>query len=284
MSRLEKKRLETYSAHRATKGIRSFKCGQSIWFIGYKKHSLRLWVSRYQRGVLLVPLVSWVTPANVSEAQLLVASLRRCEHRWGWWPKYVVADMGYLSAEIKRQCRQRWQVGVLTHLRPDMHFVEPFQSEDQVACRQGQPLSWLGYDPQAQEHWFGVRETSAFCSRCWEATQCPREFAYRACEHETLLGLLPLCTQPAQRMIKQMRPWIEPAQSYEKNQLGLSRMFLNSLRFTWWMSLLADAICLLRARALLQSTPANDYLLELRPQQLTWGWSARDFHDHQKSQ
>ena len=120
MSRLEKKRLETYSAHRATKGIRSFKCGQSIWFIGYKKHSLRLWVSRYQRGVLLVPLVSWVTPANVSEAQLLVASLRRCEHRWGWWPKYVVADMGYLSAEIKRQCRQRWQVGERPQVTADL--------------------------------------------------------------------------------------------------------------------------------------------------------------------
>jgi hypothetical protein len=234
--------------------------------------------------VLLVPLVSWVAPANVSEAQLLIASLRRCEQRWGWWPKYVVADMGYLAAAIKRQCRQRWQVAVLTALRPDMHLFEPFQSQAQAACRQGQPLSWLGYDPQTQEQWFGVRQAQPLCSQCWEASQCPREFVYRAGEHETLLGLLPLCTRPAQRMLKQMRPWIEPAQSYEKNQLGLSSMFLNSLRFTWWMSLLADAVCLLRARAMLQSAPTNDCLLQLRPQQLTWDWSAELLDDHQKVQ
>jgi len=234
---------------------------------------LRLWLSQYRRGVLLVPLVSWVAPANVSEGQFLASSLRRCERRWSWWPRYVIADMGYLPANIKRQCRERWHVAVLTHLRSGMKLVEPFRSEHQVACRQGQPLSWLGYDPQAQEHWFGVAQSDALCASCWEASRCPRQFAYRASDHETLLGLLPLCTQPARRMLKQMRSWIEPAQSYEKNQLGLNRMFLNSLRLTWWVSLLADTVCLLRARALLQTKPTSDCLQELLPRQLSWDWS-----------
>ena len=66
-----------------------------------------------------------------------------------------------------------------------------------------------------------------------------------------------------------MRPWIEPAQSFEKNQLGLGDVFLNSLRFTWTMALLADAALLLRARVLLERPPSRRLLADLMPMQLT---------------
>jgi hypothetical protein len=75
-------------------------------------------------------------------------------------------------------------------------------------------------------------------------------------------------TTASQRLLQQVRPWIEPAQSYEKNQLGLSQVFFNSLQLTWIMFLLADAAVLLRAHALLQPAPVVDPLHELRPQQL----------------
>ena len=87
------------------------------------------------------------------------------------------------------------------------------------------------------------------------------------------MGLLPLCTRAAQRILKQMRPWIEPTQSYEKNQLGLSQVFLNSLRLTWSMCLLADAISIMRARALLERPPSDFLLKALLPQQLAWDWA-----------
>ena len=76
------------------------------------------------------------------------------------------------------------------------------------------------------------------CGCCWEAARCPRQFAYRPEPHETLLGRLPLASLTAQRVLQQVRPLIEPAQSYEKNQLGLGSVFLNGLRFTWAMALL----------------------------------------------
>ena len=65
-----------------------------------------------------------------------------------------------------------------------------------------------------------------------------------------------------------MRPWIEPAQSYEKNQLGLGQVFLNGLRFTWAMALLADAAVLLRARVLLGQPTPQPLLAGLIPRQL----------------
>src|SRR3954468_3437682 len=82
-------------------------------------------------------------------------------------------------------------------------------------------------------------------------------------DHETLLGLLPLAGRTAQRLLRQVRPWIEPAQSYEKNQLGLSDVFLNSLRLTWCMALLADAAVLLRTHAMLHAPAQQSLLLEL---------------------
>jgi len=215
-----------------------------------------------------VPLVSWVTPAHVSEGRLLVPSVHYCDQRWAWWPRQVVADMGYLAAESKRRCREQWHVAVLTHLRSDMKVVAPFLSERAVACPQGQALQWLGYDVREDRQWFGVTPPQELCPVCWQASTCPREFAYAPAAHETLLGLLPLNTPPAQRLLQQVRPWIEPAQAYEKNQLGLTQMFLNSLRLTWCMALLADAVVLLRAHALLHAPAKEPALLrELAPQQ-----------------
>jgi hypothetical protein len=173
-----KKNTGQYSAAHAALGGRTLKTGQSRCFVGYKKHTLRLWLHHYLVGVQLVPLVSWVTPANVSEGGLLVPSLHYCQQQWDWCPPLVVADMGYLGAAAKQQCRERWRVAVLTKLRSDMKLVPPYVAWDQAACPQGEPLTWLGYDGRAGEHWFGVGAEPDLCRCCWEAARCPRQFAY----------------------------------------------------------------------------------------------------------
>jgi hypothetical protein len=217
----------------------------------------------------LVPLVSWVSGANVHEGGLLVPSLRYCQSRWEWRPSIVVADMGYLGAEAKRQCRERWRVAVVTKLRSDMKLVAPYVAWNQASCPQGEPVEWLGYDSATEEQWFGVRSDPELCRHCWDAVRCPRQFAFPSSGHESLLGLLPLASQSVQHLLQRVRPWIEPAQSYEKNQLGLGTIFLNSLRFTWMMALMADAAVLLRTRALLERPPDRRLMTELMPRQLS---------------
>jgi len=265
---LQKKDTQSYTAHRAALGGRTLKTGQSRCFVGYKKHTFRLWWREHTSAVLLVPLVSWVAPANVWEGGFLVPSLRYCERHWSWWPQIVVADMGYLAAEGKAICRKNWRVAVVTKLKANMNLVPPYVAWNRAECHQGQPLRWLGYSPLEDRHWFGVSDEPIYCQRCWEASACPREFAFAPSDHETLLGLLPLASAPAQRLLQQVRPWIEPTQSYEKNQLGLSQVFFNSLRLTWCMALLADAAVLLRTHALLHAPAQECHLLrELAPQQ-----------------
>jgi hypothetical protein len=233
---------------------------------------LRLWLRSYEPAVLLVPLVSWAAPAHVPEGYLLKPSIRQCQQRLGWRPDIVVGDLGYIHQPTKKEIRQEWQVAVVTKLKSDMRIIEPFDAWDQMSCHQGQPLQWLGYERQDALHWFGVPPGESLCSRCWEASACVREFGYPPEHSETLLGLLPLNTMVARRLLGQLRSWVEPSQSYEKNLLGLNRMFLNSLRLTWTMSLLADAAGLLRALALMDSPQEAALLQELIPTQLTWPW------------
>jgi hypothetical protein len=263
LRRLQKKDAQTYTAQHAAMGQRTFKVGQSRWFVGYKKHTLRLWWREYNPSVLLVPLVSWITPANVFEGALLPPSLYYCQQHLGWWPGIVVADMSYMGAELKALCRRRWNVAVLTRLRSDMKLIPPYVAPNRIECHQGQALRWLEYAPEQQQHWFGVAEHEHYCSHCWEASTCPRQFAFAAQQHETLFGLLPLASLPAQRLLQQVRPWIEPAQAYEKNQLGLTAAFLNSLRLAWYMSLLADAAILLRTHAMLRQATQRPLLHDL---------------------
>jgi hypothetical protein len=220
--------------------------------------------------VQLVPLVSWVAPANRNEVELLRPSVRYCARQLDWLPDYVVGDKGYIHLAAQRQIREQWNVGVITRLRADMHLVPPFEGNLQAVCPQGQHLQWLGYEPADALHWFGVTAAEPLCPWCWQQQTCPRQFSHRPEEHEILLGRLPLVTRPAQRLLQQVRPWIEATQAYEKNQLGLGDLFLNSLRLGWSMCLLADAVQLLRVQALRLRPETPLPLYELTPRQMAF--------------
>lgn len=235
---------------------------------------MRLWLPTAHPSVTLVPLVSWITPANVAEGGLLLPSLQWCRRHLGWWPGIVVADMGYLSAPSKRAARTGWQCAVVTKLRADMKLVPPYVNATRGECPHGQRLEWWEYEPESGQQWFRVPAEPELCAYCWQAAQCPKHFGYAVGAHETLLGLLPLASRVAQRLLRQVRPWIEPAQSFEKNQLGLGQMFLNSLRLTWQLSLWADSAVLLRTMAWLDTSTESELLAGLQPRQLELGLPA----------
>src|ERR1022692_3912360 len=100
-----KKSTGPYSAAHAALGGRKLKTGQSRCFVGYKKHTLRLWLHHYPVGVQLVPRVSWGTPANVSEGGLLIPSRQYCQQQGECFPTDAAADKRYFGALPNPQSR-----------------------------------------------------------------------------------------------------------------------------------------------------------------------------------
>lgn len=222
--------------------------------------------------MLLAPLVSWVAPANRGEALFLLPSLERVSKRFQWLPRWTVGDMGYIGLETQRRIREHLEVAFITRLRADMHLVAPYSGPGMPRCPQGQRLQWLGADSSDWQQWFGAAPPRQTCAWCWQRSSCPQEFAYAASSHEILLGAVPQASWLAQTLLTKVRPWIEPAQSFEKNRLGLSSFFLNSLQLTWVMSLLADAVALMRIKALLLAPKNQPLLAHLAPKQLSFDW------------
>lgn len=217
--------------------------------------------------------MSWAVPANRGEALFLRPSLVHLHRCLNWLPQWVVADKAYINLATQRRIREELNVAVVTRLRADMHLVAPYQGAGVPRCHQGQPLEWLHYDRDGQQQWFGAQPPQSLCTWCWEQAHCPREFAFPAASHEILLGQVPAASWLARHLLERVRPWVEPAQAYEKNQLGLRRFFLNSLQLTWVMCLLADTVLLLRAQALLSMPPPRLPLLgNLTPKQLVLPW------------
>lgn len=260
--------MPSRTALRAAVGARTVKSGQSRWFVGYKKHTLRLWVGQTAGPVLLAPLMSWAAPGNRCDVLFLEPSLRYCHHRLGFVPDIVVGDLAYINVDMQRRLREQFHVGIVTPLKRNFELSKAAEPGLTFRCRQGQQLAWLGLNEVEQLHWFGVRDPQPICNWCWEQGTCPREFAFAPTEHETVFGTVPVQSIVAQRLLGQVRKWIEASQSYERNQLGLTSLFLNSLRLTWIFTLLSDTVCLLRCKASLVLTVNRPMLFDLLPAQM----------------
>jgi len=130
-------------------------------------------------------------------------------------------------------------------------FDDPFH----LMCEQGQARRWPGLHEAGQWHWSGVSDPRPLCPWGWRRSACLREFSFRPQDHEILSGTIPFGSRVGQQLLRQARSWIEATQSYEKNQLGLSQFFLNSLRLTWTVCLPADTGQIVREASLSNPRP-----------------------------
>ena len=184
---------------------------------------------------MLVPLVSWIAPANRDDTVFLEPSIRYCARQLEWTPDIVVGDMAYVNLPVQRRLREQLHVALVTKFKPNMVLPEAFEDASTITCEQGQVLRWLGLQEWDQLHWFGVTDPNPLCTCCWEQSTCPRQFSFAPSTHEILFGTIPLSSRVARQLLRQARSWVEAAQSYEKNQLGLSQIFFNSLRWLGWL-------------------------------------------------
>ena len=134
----------------------------------------------------------------------------------------VVGDLGYIHQETKKEIRQKWKVAVVTKLKAGMNLIEPFDAWTKLAASKGRPLNGRPTMKSTKLIVLSRRAMRRFAAHVGKPVPSER-ILYCADLSETLLGLLPLNTAAAKRLLKQVRSWIEPAQSYEKNQLVSTR-------------------------------------------------------------
>ena len=132
-----------------------------------------------------------------------------------------------LPEEIKNYLADKQEKGI---------YRAPVQSAESLEITKPTPRHALWLDRKAVvcEMHPGRAENTGLASarnrNCAAVVGKPRaargNLPIQPAQHETLLGRLPLASRLAQQVLQQVRPWIEPAQSFEKNQLGLERRVL----------------------------------------------------------
>ena len=85
----------------------------------------------------------------------------------------------------------------------------------------------------------------AACKLCRLQGSCYQEVSIRPQIDEHRLGVIPLHTTVAQRLLQQIRPQAERGFENDKNKLSLNRFFANSLEMAKIIGYLADACQLL---------------------------------------
>lgn len=232
-----------YTAKGAKKGHRSKKSGKSPYFVGYKKHTLKVILPELGK---VISLCSITAPANEPDGSFYLPLLGRAVEGSGLTIAAVCGDLGYCSQELKRESRQRYGAPLVTGVKSNTVFSELFNPNGNPTCEEGIRLEFLEYDPSTQELIYKGTEE---CNSCPLMGTCPREFAFPCHLHETLLCPIPYHTELSLRLRKKIRPLSEPTFSEEKHIFNLAHVQMKSLDFAAVLSDLADICKVLKVMA-----------------------------------
>ena len=190
---------------------------------------------------LLIPLVSFIEPANVYEGNLLNPMIQNVQKELSLHIDIVVGDMGYISSDHKRELRKRSQTAVITRVRENMFPPEEYVDHGCPECPEGIPLSWDGYDLDTEMHRYIAPTDHPACRLCRLHGSCYQELSINPLTDEHHFGIVPLHTKVAQRLLQQIRPQVERGFENDKNKLSLNKFFANSLKIAKIIGYLTDA-------------------------------------------
>ena len=129
----------------AGKGTRSKKSGQSIYFIGYKKHTLYGMV-RFGELWRPVPLCSMVKAAHISEVRVLKPLLNFARRRLLWPMQFIVVDRGFVDGKRSGFLRRHWNVAIVLYPKINMVPPEGTDTDGCPMCPKGERLVLDDYD------------------------------------------------------------------------------------------------------------------------------------------
>lgn len=190
---------------------------------------------------LLVPLITFIEPANVHEGRFLVPMILNTQKELSLHIDIIVADMGYISCEQKTMLRKQTNTAVLTNVRENMCPPKEYTDYGCPECPEGVPLSWDGYNVEAEMHCYVTPIDNSTCEFCRLYGNCYQEFYVSPSTDEHHFGIVPLHTKVSQKLLQKIRPQVERGFENDKNKLHLNRFFINSLKLAGIIGQLSDA-------------------------------------------
>lgn len=189
----------------------------------------------------MIPLVSFIEPANVYEGRFLKPMIQKTQNELSLHIDIVVGDMGYISSEQKMELRKQFATAVLTRVRENMYPPEEYADYNRPECPEGIPLSWDGYDSETEKHCYTTPVDNPACISCRLYGNCYQEFYVSPSTDEHRFGIIPLHTKVSQRLLQTIRPQVERGFENDKNKLYMNRFFVNNLKLARIIGHLSDA-------------------------------------------
>jgi len=190
---------------------------------------------------VLVPLISFIEPANVHEGKFLIPMILNTRNELSLHIDIIVADMGYISCEQKSALRKQTNTAVLTKVRENMSPPKEYMDFGCPECFEGVPLLWDGYNIDTKKHCYVTPTDNPACQPCRLYGNCYQEVHISPSTDEHHFGIIPLHTKVAQKLLQKIRPQVERGFENDKNKLHLNRFFVNSLKLARIIGQLSDA-------------------------------------------
>jgi hypothetical protein len=189
----------------------------------------------------MIPLVSFIAPANVHEGEFLNPMIRSTQNDLSLHIDIIVGDMSYISSKQKMELRRQSNTALLTRVRENMQPPKEYIDYDRPECPEGIPLCWDGYNAETEMHCYTTPIDNPTCETCRLYRNCYQEVYVSPSIDEHHFGIIPLHTKVSQRLLQKIRPQVERGFENDKNKLYLNRFFLNSLELAKILGHLSDA-------------------------------------------
>lgn len=230
-----------YTASEATMGGRTKKTGKTQTFIGYKKHTLWIWLSYYSK---LLPISSTTKTAIYPDSKGYLENINFAKSVFPEKEMLSVADIGYIDSATKCISRVIHHVPLVTAIKSNM-IVDPniFDEDGTPTCPEDKRL--LHYEYDWEEHLHYYKANTDLCLSCPLIGTCNKEFTFNASIHETLLNPIPLHTEINKLLRKKMRPLCEAGNYKDKHVYNNNVLFKNNITIVSFMNNISDMAHLL---------------------------------------
>lgn len=216
-------------------GKRSNKKNKSNTFLGYKKHTISMFIPDEN---ISLPLCSIAAPADVHEVTL-VQELIKYAKSLDIPVKILSADLGYYDTDRTAEIQEKEGVTLVTGIKSNT--ILPPDVDDRCAplCEAGIGMKWDAYDEKTKSHCYICPMENP--ASCLNYPVCLLEKTVYSNIHPVIFGGIPLSSN-LHSHIADVRKYVEGVFARQKNNDNLKDITLKGTKNFQFIFAIADGV------------------------------------------